>query len=212
MHAPSVILSVACIVLSAATCDVEARLSEPPNVFYGLAAIDGVRVTAADAGVVVRLRVDDALIASYVMGEDPPAGDRYVLKVPVDSFEPRQPGTARVGDVGTIFLEVDGVETEVAMVNIEDRGRVTELDIFIGEPPPDTGGGDPGMDGDGVPGGPDTDGDGLDDETEIQLGTSPTNADTDGDGISDGDEVLAGTNPLVNESAVLLIILGTVLE
>ncbi len=42
----------------------------------------------------------------------------------------------------------------------------------------------------------DGDGDGLLDNQELALGTSPTNADSDGDGISDGAEVAAGTNPL----------------
>ena len=42
----------------------------------------------------------------------------------------------------------------------------------------------------------DTDGDGLDDLTEMTLGTDPLNPDTDGDGIVDGDEVTAGTDPL----------------
>jgi ELWxxDGT repeat protein len=69
----------------------------------------------------------------------------------------------------------------------------------------------------------DTDGDGLDDETETTLGTDPEDADsdddgladgaevlthgtdpldpdTDGDGASDGDEVIAGTDPLDPES------------
>lgn len=42
----------------------------------------------------------------------------------------------------------------------------------------------------------DTDGDGLTDEREAELGTDPTLPDTDGDGISDGREVELGTNPL----------------
>lgn len=43
---------------------------------------------------------------------------------------------------------------------------------------------------------PDTDGDGLTDLQEQQLGTDPNNPDTDGDGFNDGDEVQAGYNPL----------------
>ncbi len=42
----------------------------------------------------------------------------------------------------------------------------------------------------------DTDGDGLNDELELQAyGTSPYVADTDSDGVSDGNEVAAGTSP-----------------
>ena len=42
---------------------------------------------------------------------------------------------------------------------------------------------------DGTSGGPDSDGDGLTDEEEAELGTSPLMADTDGDGYSDYEEI-----------------------
>lgn len=42
----------------------------------------------------------------------------------------------------------------------------------------------------------DSDGDGLTDAEEKELGTDPYDADTDGDCVSDGDEVEAGTDPL----------------
>jgi len=45
-------------------------------------------------------------------------------------------------------------------------------------------------------GGIDTDGDGLTDEQERQLGTDPFAPDTDGDGFPDGLEVALGSNPL----------------
>src|SRR5262245_6919505 len=41
----------------------------------------------------------------------------------------------------------------------------------------------------------DTDGDGLNNDAECDLGSDPTLADTDGDGVSDGDEVKQGTDP-----------------
>lgn len=43
---------------------------------------------------------------------------------------------------------------------------------------------------------PDSDSDGLDDVTEVHLGTDPRLFDTDGDHVSDGDERWAGTDPL----------------
>lgn len=43
---------------------------------------------------------------------------------------------------------------------------------------------------------PDTDGDGLDDGDEIAAGTDPLKPDTDGDGLKDGEEVQIGTDPL----------------
>jgi len=42
----------------------------------------------------------------------------------------------------------------------------------------------------------DFDKDGLDDVTELTIGTDPTKADTDGDGLNDGAEVKLGTDPL----------------
>jgi hypothetical protein len=45
------------------------------------------------------------------------------------------------------------------------------------------------------PNNPDSDGDGLTDGDEVQRGTDPTNPDSDGDGLSDGEEIERGTNP-----------------
>lgn len=47
----------------------------------------------------------------------------------------------------------------------------------------------------------DSDGDGLTDDQELQLGTNPNQADSDDDGVSDGDEVnVYGSNPLSRDS------------
>jgi outer membrane protein OmpA-like peptidoglycan-associated protein len=43
--------------------------------------------------------------------------------------------------------------------------------------------------------GTDVDGDGIDFDSEIALGTDPTSADTDGDGLDDDAEILASTDP-----------------
>ncbi|MDD5434604.1 MAG: hypothetical protein PH343_04170 [Nitrospira sp.] len=49
----------------------------------------------------------------------------------------------------------------------------------------------------------DSDGDGLSDDQELQLGTNPNNPDTDGDGMPDGYEVSHGLNPLSSADASL---------
>jgi hypothetical protein len=70
----------------------------------------------------------------------------------------------------------------------------------------------PDTDGDGIcdeqeidigtdPNDVDTDGDGLTDAEEIELGTDPTNPDSDGDGLLDGDEATVGRDPLVPDGA-----------
>ena len=48
----------------------------------------------------------------------------------------------------------------------------------------------------GDPLNPDSDNDGLDDNVELQLGTNPISWDTDGGGSSDGNEVTSGSDPL----------------
>lgn len=58
-------------------------------------------------------------------------------------------------------------------------------------------GGDPEKNGNNKDNGPvDSDGDGLMDEEETELGTDPALADTDADGYSDPDEINLGFNPL----------------
>ncbi len=54
--------------------------------------------------------------------------------------------------------------------------------------------------GGGGGGVPDTDGDGVPDETEVANGTNPNDPDTDDDGLSDGEEAAAGTNPLFGDT------------
>jgi hypothetical protein len=46
----------------------------------------------------------------------------------------------------------------------------------------------------------DTDGDGVDDKDEVDNGTDPTNDDSDGDGLTDGEEAELGTDPNVADS------------
>ena len=46
----------------------------------------------------------------------------------------------------------------------------------------------------------DSDGDGLDDDVELDGTSDPRVADTDGDGLNDGEEAAAGTDPLLSDS------------
>ena len=57
----------------------------------------------------------------------------------------------------------------------------------------------------------DSDGDSLDDGAEIELNSDPLDPDTDDDGTGDGDEVAIGRNPTINEPAVVIIIIQTIL-
>lgn len=46
----------------------------------------------------------------------------------------------------------------------------------------------------------DSDGDGLTDDEEAEIGTDPTAIDSDGDGLFDGDEISRGTNPFLPDT------------
>ncbi|MBP9143729.1 MAG: beta-propeller fold lactonase family protein [Thermoanaerobaculia bacterium] len=100
-----------------------ARLPEPNHVFYGTALRNGVALT--EGAVAVRLEASPVDLASYVLGSDPKVGDRYVLRVPIDAVDPREPGMARPGDAVQFF--VDGVPAGSATVG--ERGEVQMLDV-----------------------------------------------------------------------------------
>ena len=74
----------------------------------------------------------------------------------------------------------EGTEPQDATVVIKEKdgNKVGEIDIEITDP-----------------NAKDSDGDGLTDDKEKELGTDPNKADTDGDGINDGDEVNGSKNP-----------------
>lgn len=100
-----------------------ARLPEPNHVFYGTATRNGEAVTAGE--VAVRLQEDPADLAQFVLGSDPKIGDRYVLRIPIDAVDPRDPGTARPGDAVQFFL--DGVPSGTGTVG--ERGEVQRIDL-----------------------------------------------------------------------------------
>ena len=58
----------------------------------------------------------------------------------------------------------------------------------------------------------DSDGDGLLDSAEIDLGTDPLDPDSDDDGTGDGDEVAAGRDPTINEPAPIVGVINTILN
>jgi hypothetical protein len=104
--------------------------------------------------------------------------------------DPNNPDTD--GDGATDFEEVMNLKTDPLTANpgINDRPPIpVEPDEAQPEAPEQPLAPTPSPD-------VDSDGDGLTDAQERQIGTDPNNPDTDGDGFSDGEEVNAGYNPL----------------
>jgi hypothetical protein len=158
-----------------------ALIPEPPNIIYGSVEVGG---TPLNSGTVtIRLVGEAELIASYVMGSIPQAGDNYVLQVPLDALDPQTPGTARPGDAATIYVNDQPAETIV----VGERGSVQIVDIDLI--------------------GVDTDHDGLPDNWEQQIIDANPNDDIefiedvwplddfDEDGFCNIREYLSNSNP-----------------
>ncbi len=162
------VISVTVIALFMVSGGALAKIPEPDNIIYGIAGDDVVTVS---------LQINGQQIASYTMGANPAAGEFYILRVPLDSLDPPEPGSAHVGDEASIFIN-DGT-TPAATVFIGERGSIQKVHL----------------------GGEDSDMDGLLDGEEEALGTNPRNRDSDGDGLSDAAEVAEHhTNPLLSDS------------
>lgn len=95
-----------------------ARIPEPDNIIYG----------ELPPGIdLVMLEVDSQQVASYTRGDNPNAGDNFILRVPMDAVDPRQIGSARPGDNGHVFLNQDLVS--ILTMVIGEKGLVQELDL-----------------------------------------------------------------------------------
>jgi|GEM_PF-2906697 len=143
-----------------------AKIPEPESIIYGM---------VGDMVETVTLKIDGEVITSYTTGSstNPEAEGYYVLRVPMDALDPQEPGTARPGDVASLYVneEVDPVGTVV----VEEKGDIQTYHVNA----------------------QDTDGDGLPDALEEQTCTNPLDADTDDDGLPDGVED-SNRNGIVN--------------
>lgn len=102
---------------------VSAALSAPDHIVYGTATWYGEPVT--DGVVSLILDGQPGAVAHYELGSDPTVGTMYVLRVPMDSVDPRRPGTARPGDQGTLMID----DAPAGSVVIGERGAAQLLDV-----------------------------------------------------------------------------------
>ncbi len=184
--------------------NVLAKLPEPANVIYGKVAIGDVPLTDENTEVVISLKINDIIFASYRMGDRAGMGDRYLLNVPMDAEGVRSPNTARKGDVATIY--VSGIEA--GTFTIGEMGQLTLKNLTIASDDYDNDGMPDAFealyglaitnDGDALE---DPDQDGLTNLEEFLAGTDPYDADTDNDGMTDGYELAHGFNPLNSADA-----------
>ncbi len=130
-----------------------ADLPAPDNLLYGSIVLGNRLITSADTNFIVEARKSLAgpAVSTYRLGEEPAAGNFYLLKVALEEMAPRASvNSALVGD--TVFVVVrdqSGPRATNSFV-ITERGLVTRRDFGT------------------APGG-DTDGDGLPDAWEVAL-------------------------------------------
>jgi hypothetical protein len=157
-----------------------AGVPEPDTVFYGAIAIEGSFVTAAETNVTIELRRSEngPALVTYQMGQEAAAGDRYLLRAPMESGAPlRNEGASIVGDTVWVAVRKGAVLHGTQSHVIAGRGEFVNLNF----------------------GDVDSDGDGMSDSFELlhfgsNTGGNPS-SDTDSDGRPNLREFLDGTNP-----------------
>ncbi len=118
--------------------EARAGIPQPSVILYGGITIEEVPVTAED-DVTVVAHVDGVVdpIGSYTMGDDPAAGDLYVLQVRVESLADGGIKTgAEIGDTVWIHVQYDTSDRRAAEVVITDRGMLIPLDLEVSACPP----------------------------------------------------------------------------
>ena len=147
--------------------------AEEPNVVDPMPEVGAIDDQTVESGTPidpVKVDVKDLPEGGSVKVDGLPDGVTYDPETGEISGTPTTPGTYPV--------TVTVVDSDGNPITDENGVPVTEdFVITVTEPKP-----------------VDTDGDGLTDDEEKEIGTDPNNPDTDGDGINDGDEVNGGDN------------------
>jgi len=109
-------------------------IPEPDVTRYGALTMDGQTIHAADdVSVVARVNGIANPVGTYHMGDNPGAGDRYLLRVRLESLQPgltRTGNAALVGDTVKVLVK-RGSEAEALAGEfvITDRGEVLEQNL-----------------------------------------------------------------------------------
>ena len=147
-----------------------ASIPEPDVIFYGKTTNSGAELAGKEITLVLNGRTEP--VAACVPGDNPTDGERYVLKVPMNAFDPIEGKAAGIYVSGQLAAETV----------IPFKGSVVELNLDALSPGDST----------------DSDQDGMDDGWELKyFGNMDRDGteDINGNGISDLDEYKAGNDP-----------------
>jgi len=96
-------------------------MPQPDYTFLGTVSVNGIPLTQADTGYTVSLEVDGVELVRYRMGDNPGAGDSYVLIVPMDD-DPAVTTKAQIGD--TAYVYINGVEVDESPFLLVDTDEI----------------------------------------------------------------------------------------
>jgi hypothetical protein len=100
---------------------VTAKIPEPDHIFYGTVTSYGTPLL--NGTVTARLGASPTAVATFVISGGTNA---YTLRIPMDTLEPRDPGTARAGDA--ISFYVNGLLAGTGAVGEKGTARLLNLD------------------------------------------------------------------------------------
>ena len=127
------------LILAAATTVASAGVPEPDAVLYGTITLgEGIdqRIVSADGSVQVIARVNGVPlpVGTYTMGDDPSAGNLYILRIRVESLadgSAQSDNKALIGQTARIFVKTGGREEQLAFsFPISERGIALETNLF----------------------------------------------------------------------------------
>ena len=161
----------------------QAVLPEPDNRIYGTIILGTNLITSASTNISVQARLTPSgtPIASYQMGEDPKAGNYYVLVIPMESVTPIvDPNASMSGQTVNLVVLDSGTVRDQQAFTLGSRGYIARVDF-----------------------GHQIDANGLAIDWQMQYfsatGVDP-NADPDHDGLSNLKEYQQGLNPLIADA------------
>jgi hypothetical protein len=126
------------LAVCAGTLVVFAGIPEPDAILYGRVWVDGNPIGATD-DVTVIARVDEAPdpVGTYHMGDNPAAGDLYVLRLRLESVadgSTQSANAALIGQTARIFVQQgSGPASQVAQLVIAGRGQILNLHLGPGD-------------------------------------------------------------------------------